>query len=118
MRFSSLTAASTASGSVQNGGTICAFTIIALVSSQAVISATRAVDVVERARQIGPDAGMHERGAAFVVTTLCDRSHRPYLPRGPSASTYSRNPGGWLAIHASRFGAASPVAARRFTRRA
>ncbi len=36
-----------------------------------------------------------------VVTTLCDRSQRPYLPRGPSASTYSRKPGGWLASQAS-----------------
>ena len=28
-----------------------------------------------------------------VKTTWCDRSQRPYLPRGPSASTYSTKPG-------------------------
>ena len=95
MRCSSATAASTASGSVQNGGTICALTITALVSSHAVMSRAAARLMSSKVADMsGRTPACMKAVPASVKTTLCDRNQRPYLPRGPSASTYSRNPGG------------------------
>ena len=82
-----------ASSSEQDGGTSWACTIAAFVSSHLVTS-FNAIRLISSS-----DAGVSGTSGLMpacmkpvpstAVTTLCERSHLPYLPRGPSASTYS-----------------------------